>query len=98
MAATFADTLPTPAGSTVAGALVRVTPLEAAAMDVRTVSAFTANDGTFSLSIPSDVSCFFWVPAAGIHHVYQASAGDVVTLDTVITNGDASGEWDPAWL
>ena len=98
MAATFADTILTSASAAVAGAIVRVTPLEADGTDIRAVSAFTDANGDFSLTIPSGVSCFFWVPAAGIHHVYQASAGDVVTLDTVITNGDASGEWDPAWL
>ena len=38
MAATFADTLLSPAGSAISGALVRVTPLESSSVDVRVIS------------------------------------------------------------
>lgn len=97
MAATFADTLLSPAGSAISGALVRVTPLESSSVDVRVISGFTDGNGQFSLSIPSGIACLFFVPSAGLDHVLTPVAGDTVTLADVLA-GDGSGDREATWL
>lgn len=93
MAATFAGTITSPAGTGLPNRPVQVFPLGAGAVSVSPVDAFSDADGDFSVSIPSGVRCLFVVPDLRIHHVLTPAEGDTLSLADIL-DGDASGAWE----
>lgn len=93
MAATFAGTITSPAGTGLPNRPVQVFPLGAAAVSVSPVDAFSDADGDFSVSIPGGIRCLFVVPDLRIHHILTPADGDTLSPSDIL-DGDDSGTWE----